>query len=96
MAKKIETKRKLGRPAGAKTVDRDVVAVIPGCCQKCGSTNREPYDKVLEREMGGRLNGGIEYSHVVWRRTKCRACGQARTERHYENRRAQPNPKKAA
>lgn len=76
--------RKQGRPRGAKTVDRDLVAVIPAACPRCHSTEREPYDKVREREISGRTVDGHPYTHVVWRKTRCRGCGQARTERHYE------------
>ena len=76
---------KRGRPKGAKTLDRDVVEIIPACCQRCGSTTRRPYDKVRERAVPGNINGK-QYTHVVWRRTACLACGQARVERHYENR----------
>lgn len=29
----------------------------------------------------------LPYTHVVWRKTQCRACGQVRVDRHVENRR---------
>ena len=77
---------KRGRPPGAKTEDRMVVSVIPAACPRCRSTSREPYDKVRERAIAGRTVDGHAYTHVVWRKTKCKACGQARIERHYENR----------
>lgn len=87
MAKKNvpQTKAKAGRPKGSLTVERDVVAVIPAACKRCGSTKRTAYDKVIERAMAGTIEGAA-YNHIVWRRTKCTACGQARIERHYENR----------
>lgn len=75
---------KRGRPIGAKTQQRDVVLVLPAACVRCHSTEREPYDKVRERAITGRTTDGHIYTHVVWRKTRCRACGQARIERHYE------------
>jgi hypothetical protein len=84
MSGKFETAKR-GRPRGSKTVERDVIPVIPSACKRCGSTQRTPYDKVIERVMTGTI-ADKAYTHIVWRRTKCTSCGQARIERHYENR----------
>jgi hypothetical protein len=84
MAIKQTVKR--GRPVGAKTAERDVVLVLPAACVRCHSTERAPYDKIRERAISGRTTDGRPYTHVVWRKTRCRACGQARVERHYEHR----------
>jgi len=75
-----------GRPAGAKSVTRDVVHVALPTCKKCGSTERDAYRLVVERAAPGVTREGLEYTHVCHRRTRCQACGQHRVEIHYERR----------
>jgi hypothetical protein len=58
----------------------------PSRCKKCGSTRREPYHGRKELEFSGQDKEGKPFTHVVWRRTSCSDCGQARVDRHYENR----------
>lgn len=75
-----------GRPRGSKTTAPDVVTVTASRCRKCDSTEREAYSKTREFERSGVDGEGRPYSHVVWRRTRCRKCGQRRVDRSYENR----------
>ena len=56
-------------------------------CTTCGSTEREPYHGVIEQAIAGvDPKTGQLYTHVVWRRTRCRDCGKNRVDRSYENR----------
>jgi hypothetical protein len=48
-------------------------------CIRCGSTSRMPYHRI--RKMEHNHDG---YTHVVWRYTSCRKCGQSRVERTME------------
>lgn len=66
----------------------DVVVTSVTRCQKCGSTDREPYAGTVTRPIAGLDAGGKPFTHVIWRRTRCTACGQARIDRHHENRSA--------
>lgn len=65
-----------------------VVQDIATRCQKdnCNSTEREPYFGVIERYLPGRDENGLPYTHVIWRRTRCKKCGQARRDISRENR----------
>ncbi len=81
-----------GRPNGATTKPRDQIDVATSRCQKCGSTERASYTSKEEVEHGGTDAAGQPYTHVVWRRTKCLACGQHRIDRSVENR-AKPQRK---
>lgn len=63
-----------------------VVAGDPTRCPSCGSTEREPYNNTREHDFAGLDDHGRPYTHVVWRRTRCRACGQSRDDRFRENR----------
>jgi hypothetical protein len=55
-------------------------------CPACGSTDRESYSGTLTQEFGGVTPDGKPYTHIVRRRTICRACGQCRVDRFFENR----------
>lgn len=56
-------------------------------CPKCDSTEREPYSGVITKELPGiDPQTGEAHTHVIWRRTTCRDCGQHRIDRHRENR----------
>lgn len=75
-----------GRPAGSQTEKPPVVTVPTSRCVKCQATERERYFRTEEKEIAGRDPDGNEYTHVVWRWTRCTACGQVRVDRTYENR----------
>ena len=68
-----------GRPKGSGNVETDCVHVEASRCKQCGSTEREGYSRRLVREIAGERDG-VPYDRVVWRWTKCRACGQARVD----------------
>lgn len=78
MGKKT-TKRKRKPQAEYTQVD-----VIPPACTKCGSTERTGYHCVRTLESKGNLKGR-PYTRIVWKRTICKACGQHRTDRVFEN-----------
>lgn len=83
------SKKPKGRPAGSKTQQRPHATAEPSRCPKCDSTKRKAYKgspRVLEQ--GGMLDGK-PYTHVVWRRTACADCGQARVDKSFENRNGQ-------
>lgn len=73
-----------GRPPGSKT-QKLVVDCTPGRCKKCSSTEREGYSDVKEMPYRGERNG-LPYTHIVWRRTRCKSCGQGRIDQCLENR----------
>lgn len=66
---------------------RDIVEVELPRCKKCGSTDREPYHgtTTYEKPIEGEHNGE-PFTHVIWKRTRCRSCGQARVDKYRENR----------
>jgi hypothetical protein len=84
----IASMSKAKQPSAAKSARSKppIVEATPTRC-KCGSTERERYFHTLKRAIAGVTAGGQPYTHVVWRRTRCRACGQVRTDRGRENRR---------
>lgn len=55
-------------------------------CPRCGSTDRDRYDRTVVQEFGGLGPHGEPYTHIVRRFTRCSQCGQARVERTLENR----------
>ena len=76
--------KKRGRKKGSKPIAREQVVVIPSSCPKCGSTDREQYEgHPVVREFAG-VKNGFEYNRISWKRTKCRNCGQHRTDQIYE------------
>lgn len=75
-----------GRPAGKPNHPLAQADAVPSRCPKCGSTERGPYISKTEQDVTG---VDPAYTHVIWRRTKCLACGQHRSDRSYENRTAQ-------
>lgn len=89
-----KTKPKAGRPAGSPNKQVDQVEAAKSRCVKCGSTQRDGYYHRQELEQSGTDAQGKPYTHVVWRRTKCLACGQHRVDRTYENRPAPKRPKR--
>ena len=86
MAKKKSAKKKrAGRPVGSKT-QKHVAENSPSRCLKCKSTERTPYSRTRVIESSGTDPRFGAYTHVVFRVTKCKGCGQARTDRTLENR----------
>ena len=53
-------------------------------CEKCGSTSRDPYYGVITRDIAGKTADGGDFTQVVWRRTRCKKCGQHRTDKSFE------------
>lgn len=58
----------------------------PTACPMCESTEREPYHNTVEHEFAGEHPVFGPYTHVVFRRTECKNCGQHRIDKAYENR----------
>lgn len=81
--------KKSAKPRRRGTVAPPVCDAPPSRCPTCGSSEREGYSNTTEYAIVGRIAGsGQEYTHVVWRTTKCKCCGQVRRDRSYENRAA--------
>jgi predicted Zn-ribbon and HTH transcriptional regulator len=58
--------------------------VQPSACRVCGSTDRAAYHNVRALDFPGETPDGRKYSRVVFRRTKCLACGQVRDDKSLE------------
>jgi hypothetical protein len=97
MAKKKATRRRRkpkadqvgetkGRPAGSENRRYDHVDASGTRCRKCGSTERTRYEQTREIAQDGTTPDGLPFTHIVWRRTCCKACGQWRIDRFYESR----------
>ena len=81
------TKKKPGRPKGSQTAKRDHVLGELTRCRACGSTDREPYSQTHVTAYSAiHPQTGKPYTHIVRRWTACSACGQARIDYYYENR----------
>lgn len=80
-----------GRPQGAGNV-KTIQSVQTPACPVCGKTDRERYRLLSAVQHGGFTANGREYSHVVNRRTKCKACGEPRIDRFFENRMPEASP----
>jgi hypothetical protein len=77
-----------GRPAGSENRQYDHADASPARCRKCGSTERTRYEQTRQIVQDGTTSAGLPFTHVVWRRTCCKACGQWRIDQFFENRRA--------
>lgn len=68
--------------------NRPEVDVAPSRCARpsCGSTERERYSTTQVQAFAGRDEQGRPFTHIVRRWTRCKACGQARVDRSFENR----------
>lgn len=79
--------QKHGRPKGAKNHRRPVVVSIPPSCPQdqggCGATDYEILRIANEMEYAGEINGHC-YDRIIWRRVRCRACGNHFTVKSYE------------
>lgn len=85
MATKKAAKVNAGRPKGAKTTNSSQAEAVATQCPKCGSSSREPYYATITKAIAGVLADGRKYTHVVWRRTRCRDCSQQRVDKTFEN-----------
>lgn len=94
MAKKTTSHRRTkasnktgGRPPGSKTRDYPQAEAQLTRCPRCGSTERQPYrEGPIEHAHHGLTPTGEPYTHIVWRHTACKSCGQHRKDKSYENR----------
>jgi hypothetical protein len=72
------------RPQSPATPSPATLATVePSRCKKCGSTRRADYHHTHTVDGGGEFHGQ-PFSRVVFRRTACLDCGQARVDRTYE------------
>lgn len=78
-------RKQRGRPQGSANIE-SVVTVAASRCAACGSTERAPYSNTRELDHGGTTTDGQDFTHVVWRSTRCLKCGQARVDKTFENR----------
>lgn len=78
-------KAKKPRPRKSQKPTPPVVDAPATRCPRCGSTDREPYHRTVRRICNGQLPSGEIYTAVVWRRTFCRQCGQARIDKSFEH-----------
>ena len=58
--------------------------MVSSHCPSCGSLQREPYHNVRTLDFAGIAPDGRPFTRVVWRRTRCRDCGQARDDKTFE------------
>lgn len=72
--------------AKVKREPRPEVVVAPSACPNCGSTERDGYAGTKARKLSGVLDDGRKYQTVVWKPTKCRGCGQNRTDVYHLDR----------
>lgn len=77
---------KIKRQQQSKSEVPKVITVATSRCPTCGSTDRDPYYGVKTMAHGGITADGDLYTHVVWRRTRCCACGQIRIDKSFESR----------
>lgn len=86
MSRRSQIKAKLTRtvdPVQPPTATPEAIA-RPTTCPACGSTNRAPYaGHKQELDYAGEFEGR-PYNKVVWRRTRCLDCGQARLDKSHE------------
>jgi len=75
---------KRGRPKGAKAINAPILDVASSRCNKCKSTRREKYKNVNSHECSGTSPNGNPFNVVWWRHTKCKNCGEPRTDKFYE------------
>ena len=78
------SKRKRGRPKGAKTQALDQVVEIPRGCQRCNSTEYRVLAVVRQRQMSGVIMD-FAYNLVTWRRCQCKRCQVIFVKRDYRN-----------
>jgi hypothetical protein len=75
-----------GRPAGSPNREVDIVEAPASRCSKCQSTRRTAYQpNPIRKEIAGIDPVSGPYTAIVWRRTTCADCGQARIDRQHVN-----------
>lgn len=94
--KKIQAPATNPKPRAPRAIKPPVVKAVATSCPvpTCGSTEREPYFNVRERAIAGVDQEGKPFTHVVWRRTRCKTCGQTRDDKTFENRPTTAKPSK--
>ena len=77
--------KKIGRPVGAKEIDREINDVELSRCPKCGSTDRAPYSAKTVVNFDGISPSGQPYASIVLRYTQClnENCRQHRVDRFF-------------
>lgn len=88
------TKAKPAKPnpaaRAARPDPREETPIVTGeltACPACGSTDRTEYkDTRTPLEHAGVTPSGRPYTHVRWKRTCCKGCGQFRIDKTFENR----------
>jgi len=77
--------KKIGRPIGAKDIDRELNDVEPSRCPKCGSTDRTRYTAKTVVNFDGVSPKGQPYTSIVLRYTQCanENCRQHRIDRFF-------------
>jgi hypothetical protein len=78
---------KPGRPTGAKNI-KATADVAPSRCPKCQSSRRTKYRKTWQRMFAP----GTTPAGLIYRRTSCADCGQARIDREPIFAPEQPRP----
>lgn len=74
--------RGVGRPPGPTDTSPQAV-VRPACCPSCRSTDYTVARIIVSRDIAGEI-AGQAYDRIIWRRLRCRNCGQLYTARFYE------------
>lgn len=81
---------KTNRNEEPKKQPAPVVDVQPSKCKAvkedgeiCGSTRRADYHNITRVAHAGELPDGTPYETVIFHRTKCLDCGQARVDRTF-------------
>lgn len=77
-----DTRRKRGRPKGAKTEDIPHVICIPECCPKCYTTEYLVVKKLRESDTSGMIRGNL-FNKVTHRRVICKGCKNQYIRREY-------------
>lgn len=78
-----QSARKPGRPKGAKTAQAEVTDKHPSRCPVCGSTAAESTGARPTIVNRPGLVDGRPFTRIVFRRIRCKACGQVRVEREF-------------
>lgn len=61
-------------------------AVETSRCPVCGSTSRSKYEAVKTLAYPGIEPQGQPYTHIAWKRTRCKKCKKPRVDRFLQNR----------
>ncbi len=68
---------------GPPNINRPAVVHVPPACPACSSTEYEVLRIANDADINGIRDGHV-YNHIVWRRVRCKACGQHYTIVTYE------------